>query len=79
MGNILSLALWMDAMMNATWQCSLTIALISKVFHNNLQIPLKMIPQGTCPGYFVAYLGKHQEQNDVTDGHQIPTKSIFSE
>lgn len=31
-GNILSLALWMDGMMNATWQCSLTIASISKVF-----------------------------------------------
>lgn len=32
-GNIHSLALWMDAMMNATWQCSLTIASISKVFY----------------------------------------------
>ena len=32
-GNIHSLAFWMDAMMNATWQCLLTIALISKVVY----------------------------------------------
>ena len=30
-GNVLSLALWMDAMMNVTWKCSLTIASITKV------------------------------------------------
>ena len=32
-GNILSLASWLDAMMRATWQCSLTIASMTKVIY----------------------------------------------
>lgn len=31
-GNIISLPFWLDAMMKANWQCSLTIAALTKIF-----------------------------------------------